>query len=259
MRQTPTILILGPVAIETTDDRRQTLPAQLRRVLAILAVSRQAPLVADQIVKRVWDGDAPDSAVQMVRNHIRTLRRLAGDVVESRHGGYRLRARTDADEFRTLIDAARRLPGPDRMAAVTRALALWRGPESLADVRDLPDLEVAATGLDELRFQAEQLLAEAHLRGGDPAGALPILQSMTLRHPGRELPWLQLIAAQAAIGRRAEASTETYRRARHHLVDRTGLDAPRLSRLHQALMQGADDAVLVAMTTQGNARTSRDM
>jgi DNA-binding SARP family transcriptional activator len=251
------ITILGPVAIVTENGPPRTLPRQLRRVLAVLAVSREAPLSADRIVRRVWEGEAPDSAIQMVRNQIRMLRRLAGDVVERGHSGYRLRLPTDADRFRALVREGRHrhAEGASAQAVVvtSQALALWRGPEALADVRDVADLQVAAIGLDELRFQAEELLADAHLSCGRPQDALPIVHAMTIRHPARELPWLQLMAAQASIGRRAEASTDTYRLARHHLVERTGLDAPRLARLHQALLRGAADVELVALTTRGNA------
>src|SRR5688500_10931259 len=84
-----TIHLLGPVDVETPDGWSGGLPAQLRKVLAVLAVHREVSLSAEQIVKRVWDGDPPESAIQMVRNQIRALRRLfeavEGDVVERSH------------------------------------------------------------------------------------------------------------------------------------------------------------------------------
>jgi DNA-binding SARP family transcriptional activator len=255
---TAKINILGPVAVEVPSGRPERLPGQLRKVLALLAVSREAPLSAEQIVRRVWDGEAPDSAIQMVRNHITMLRRIIGaprgHVVEIRHGGYRLASaglEVDAELFRDLVRRGRALGGAGEPAEAVRTLAyalgLWRGPEALADVRDVPELQVAALGLEELRFQAEEMTACGYLAIGRPQDALPILHAMTTRYPSRELPWVHLMAAQATIGRRAEASDETYRLARHHLVERTGLDAPLLARIHQAMLRGLDGEALIAM------------
>jgi DNA-binding SARP family transcriptional activator len=246
--------LLGPVDVETPEGWQGGLPAQLRKVLAVLAVNRGISLSTDQIVKRVWDGDPPESAVQMVRNQIRALRRLFGsDIVERSHGGYRLTASdaltVDAEQFRSLVREGRSLlAAGDAARAVrtlNRGLGLWHGPDALADVRDVPDLQVEAVGLDELRFQADERVAEGYLLLRQPEAALPILRELTTLHPSRERPWLQLMAAQALIGRRIEASDETYRQAQHELVGRTGLDAPLLAQVHRALLLGVDGAELV--------------
>ncbi len=252
------VQLLGPVALEIPGRVPRGLPAQLRKVLAVLAVTREVPLSAEQIVKRVWDGDPPDSAIQMVRNQIRTLRQLVGrvgrDVVQRSHGGYRLAPHgleIDAEEFRRVVHEGRTLRASGDVAGAVRALehglGLWHGPEALVDVRDVPDLDVAAVGLEELRFQAEEMVVDGHLALDNPEDALPILRSMTILHPSREVPWLQLMAAQALSGRRIEASGETYRLAQHHLVEKTGLDAPLLARVHQALLRGIHGRELVTM------------
>lgn len=257
-----TIHLLGPVAIETPGGWHGALPAQLRKVLAVLAVTREVSLSAEQIVKRVWDGDPPESAIQMVRNQIRTLRRLLGtfgrDVVQRSHGGYRLAAaglEIDAEQFRSLVQDGRllRVAGHTAEAVRTleRGLGLWHGPEALVDLRDVPDLQVEAIGLEELRFRAEEMIAEGYLALGRPEDALPILRAMTMLHPSREWPWLQLMAAEALIGRRIEASGETYRQAQHHLVEKTGLDAPLLAEVHRALLRGMHGEDLVTMILQG--------
>ncbi|PWK46271.1 DNA-binding SARP family transcriptional activator [Actinoplanes xinjiangensis] len=249
------VLILGPVTIDSSEATETRLSVQLRKVIALLAENREVPLTARYIVDRVWDDDAPDSAVQMVRNHVGMIRRLAGgrgEAVTSIRGGYRLSLETDADRFRVrarqsrLLHEAGRLP--ESLAAVTEALALWRGAEAMTGVRDVLDLEIAARRLEETRFRAEELAAQCHLRLGRPQEALPILHSMTIRYPSRELPWLQLMAAQASIGRRVEASTETFPQARYHLVEQSGLDMPLLNRFHQELLRGAEAAALLSLT-----------
>lgn len=276
------IRILGPVTVEVAGQRRGVLPPQLRKVLAVLAVTREVSLSTEQIVRRTWDGDPPSSAVQMVRNHIRSLRRLSPaarhDTVIRDHSGYRLAAdavEIDAEQFTSLVRRCRTERSSNdatgAVHALQRALRLWSGPEALADVRDVPVLQVAATGLEELRYQAEEMVAESYLALGRPEDALPTLSAMTILHPSRELPWVRLMAAQALIGRRIEASGVTFRQAQHHLVEQTGLDAPLLARVHQAVLRDVPGEELVEIVLTGggrradrsvrtgNAPTARDM
>ncbi|HET9517050.1 MAG TPA: AfsR/SARP family transcriptional regulator [Actinoplanes sp.] len=252
------IRLLGPVAVDVPGGWHGGLTAQLRKVLAVLSVNRDAPLSAEQIVRRIWEGDPPDSAVQMIRNQITSVRRLfrpyTRDAVVRSSAGYRLTAvdlEVDAEQFRRLMQHGRReyaagRPG-EAVRAWNQALDLWHGPQALVDVRDVADLEVAAVGLEELRFQAEELLADGYLALGAAEQALPILRTLTLQHPSRELPWLRLMAAQTLIGRRIEASGETYRQAQHHLVEKTGLDAPLLAEVHRAVLRGTRGQDLISM------------
>lgn len=262
------VCILGPVGVETASGWQGNLSPQLRKVAAVLALTGRAPLSVLQIVDRIWGMAPPESAAQMVRNHIRSLRRLPGalgapgaprprrdgGIVERTDVGYRFTAgavEIDAEVFRSLVDRGLSLHLAGAHGEVVRtlgsALQLWRGREALVGVGDVLDLRIEAAQLDELRFRAETVIAEAHLMLAHPDDALPLAQAMTMRHPFRERPWLHLMVAQALTGRRIEASGETYRRARHHLVEETGLDAPDLVRVHQALLRDASDGDLVAM------------
>lgn len=249
------IHLLGTVAVETPSGVRRGLPAQLRKVLALLAVTREVPQSAEQLVKRMWNDTPPESAGQMIRNQIRTLRGLfrayGENPIESGHGGYRFAdgIQVDTEQFGLLMRQGRAFRAAGMMAEAVRvleaALGLWRGQEALPDVRDVLDLQVAAVGLEEQRFQAEELIVDGYLALGRPDDALPILRAMTLRHPSRELPWAQLMAAQALTGRRVEASGETYRQAYLHLVEETGLDAPLLERVHCGVLRGVGRRELI--------------
>jgi DNA-binding SARP family transcriptional activator len=249
--------LLGTIAVETPLGWRRGLPAQLRKVLALLAVTREAPQSAEQLVKRMWDGTPPESAGQMIRNQIRTLRGLfrayGEDPIESTHGGYRFAdgIQVDTEQFLLLMRQGRafRTTGMtgEAVRVLETALSLWRGQEALPDVRDVLDLQVAAVGLEEQRFRAEELIVDGYLALGRPDDALPILRAMTLLHPSRELPWAQLMAAQALTGRRVEASGETYRQAYRHLVEETGLDAPLLERVHRGVLRGVGSRELVEL------------
>lgn len=230
---------------------------QTRKVLAVLALTTNVPLSADQIVSRIWDGDPPLSAAQMVRNQVRILRHLAGTahrgIIERSQTGYLLAdgVEVDATQFAALVQQARAArSGASALCTVQRALALWRGSEALVGVRDVPLLDAAAVTLEEVRFQTEEFLADCYLTLGQPNDALPLLQGMTVRHPSRQLPWLRLMAAQSLVGRRAEAAVETYRRARHHLVEETGLDAHMLADVHRALLREVDGREIIAMISR---------
>jgi len=259
------ISLLGTVELAVPAGWCGGLPAQRRKVLALLAVNRGCPMSAEQMVNRLWEGEPPNSAAQMVRNQVNTLRHLLAPsrgCVCNDHGGYRLSGQVviDAERFRTLVCQARSLRDTNMplasISALRGAQALWRGVEALADVRDVPDLELEAHGLEELRFQAEEMLSALYLDAGTPEAALPVLEEMTVRHPDRELPWVRLMVAQALMSRRAEASNVTYRRAQHHLVEQTGLDAPLLDRVHLALLRGAEAAQLIAMSARGSAESA---
>lgn len=264
MRNAIKIRLLGPIAVETPMGWRRGLSAQLRKVLALLAVTREVPLSADQLVKRMWSEEPPESAGQMIRNHIRTLRGvLGGRAIENAQGGYRLVAddiQIDTEQFEALLQVARgfRVAGrpQDSVRTLETALGLWHGHEALPGVRDVLDLQVAAVGLEELRFQAEELLVDTYLTLGRPEEALPIVRGLTLLHPTRELPWAQLMAAQTLIGRRVEASGETYRQAHRHLIEETGLDAPLLEQVHRGVLSGVSARELIALFSGSRAKSS---
>src|SRR3954470_16940889 len=172
-KQAARIDLLGTVELAVPAGWCGGLPAQRRKVLALLAVNRGCPMSAEQLVNRLWDGEPPNSAVQMVRNQVNTLRHLLAPsrgCVRNDHGGYRLSGQVviDADRFRALVCQARALRDTTAtpvasISALRSAQALWRGSEALADVRDVPDLQLEAHGLEELRFQAEEMLGAQYL------------------------------------------------------------------------------------------------
>ncbi|GIJ48448.1 hypothetical protein Val02_53340 [Virgisporangium aliadipatigenens] len=258
--------ILGPVILDVPGGWHGALPPQQRKVLAVLTVNRGVSLSGEQIVRHVWGDSAPDSAMQMVRNQIRGLRLLGRrggrEFVQRGQVGYRLAGgvAVDAERFRALVREGRALHAAGRQAeavgVLERARAIWRCGDALADVRDVAELRVEAIGLEELRFQAEELIVDSHLALDRPEEALPILRAMTVLHPFREPAWLRLMAAQALAGRRVEASVDTYRQARLHLVEHSGLDAPLLAEVHRALLRGAHGRELLTMVNGSRRRPS---
>ena len=249
-RERVEVRILGPIEVVRPGGNRVELQLQCRKVLALLIAAPGRPVSTGQLVRWIWGDDNPPShAPQMVRSHIRVLRGAlqvgAGRILTTSPAGYRLAPAgyvLDADRFRQLLTEARqRLPrdatGSTRVALA--ALDLWRGTEAMPDVVDVQPLRAESAYLEELRCQAEEMVVLSSLRSGHPEFALPRARRLAELHPKRERFWLQLMVAETLSDRLVEATVVTFWRARHHLVEETGLYAPGLDRLQRELLKGA--------------------
>ena len=90
----------------------------------------------------------------------------------------------DADEFERLVASAGRAADAGDHArtvdALTRALALWRGP-AWADMLELPLASAEAHRLEELRLGALESRIEAELASGARGGARPRARAARVR------------------------------------------------------------------------------
>jgi DNA-binding SARP family transcriptional activator len=140
--QAPVVRVLGPLELASADGP-VVLGLRQRLVLAVLVarVGRVAP--ADVLIEAVW-GDGPpadpNGALQTLVSRLRA--RLPDGLLETAPTGYRLRAdpAIDAVLARDLVARAGDADGPDSLALLDDALALWRGPSfaDLADPRSRP-------------------------------------------------------------------------------------------------------------------------
>lgn len=110
-----------------------------RRILARLAVMRDAVVLVDELIEIVWAGQPPRTAMAALQNQIARLRSVLGrDAIATVASGYRLDAPTDIDALRAALTAAEAsLRAGQHDAAEARAtegLALWRG-------RPVPELD----------------------------------------------------------------------------------------------------------------------
>ena len=172
----------------------------------------------------------------------RCLTDLGGDPIETRGGGYLLRAdpeQVDSRHFARLVGDGQQLLRTDRPAEAATAfeegLALWRGPV-LVNVAAEDFAQEHIQELDGLRVDAMECLADARLTTGDGAAALPVLVAAISADPLRERLRALLMLALYRSGRHPEA-LRSYQRFRALLADELGIDpSPDLRRLHERIL-----------------------
>ncbi|MET9502930.1 BTAD domain-containing putative transcriptional regulator [Streptomyces sp. NPDC006622] len=211
--------VLGPVRVCRGETELAPAGPRERAFLALLLVRAGEPVGMDEIVDTLWETDPPRSAVNVVRRHVGSLRRLLEPGLASREegrwlvrdaGGYRLL--TDGDSldlirFRALRETAGRTAreSPERaLGLLTEALSLWRGPVAAglpAATRAHPVFDA----VDRERLAAVREAADAALRAGLPDTVLSELRQAATAHPLDEPVQAALILALAAAGRRSEA------------------------------------------------------
>ncbi|QFR01003.1 tetratricopeptide repeat protein [Streptomyces phaeolivaceus] len=245
--------VLGSVRVERTGVEPAWGRPQERALLALLLVRAGQPVAVSEIVDVLWGPLPPDSAVNVIRRHVGSLRRMLEPGLPNRAtgrwlirnaGGYRLLVDADSLDllrFRRLRDEARRVGGDTGRSAarvvelLTEALGLWRGPVGAG----LPEEVRERAGfppVDRERAAAVREAADAALRAGIPAAVLSPLQEAVADDPLDEPLLARLVRVLAATGHEAEA-LGAYRAARERLAEELGIDpGPELRDAHRAVL-----------------------
>lgn len=242
--------LLGEVELWSAGTQLDVGTPQLKVVLAALAVDVGRPVGIETLVDRIWDGIPPAQARNVLYSHLSRIRRLltqathaSGAVtrIERRQAGYVLDIDpdlVDMHRFRRLVGQGsdERLGDTDRAAAVTEALALWRGQPLaglagrwVAQVRDHWHRQ---------RLDAVVHWAQIQLRLGRPAAVITTLPDLVIEYPLVEPLEALLMQALHATERDAEA-LDRYATIRQRLADNLGADpGSELQSLHQAILCG---------------------
>ncbi|MEV4128550.1 BTAD domain-containing putative transcriptional regulator [Nocardia sp. NPDC049707] len=237
--------VLGPLTVWTDTGTVVPIPgAKVRALLADLLVAGGGPVSADRLVDDIWAEDPPGNPAGTLAAKASQLRRALADaepggrdLVVSPPPGYRLAsAEVDALRFRSLIATARAATDTAaRVAALTEALGLWRGP-AFADFRDAEFAKPVIAQLEEQRLVAVEELAEARLSLGEYREVAGDLTVFVHEHPLRERLRAALLRALYGAGRQAEALA-SYEDLRRHLDDELGLDpSPELVALQRSIL-----------------------
>jgi DNA-binding SARP family transcriptional activator len=230
--------VLGPLEVWHGDVLVPIPAGRARLLLAILLLRANQPVTADELVDRLWDGEAPnpDRARATLQMVVRRLRQALGEanVVRTVTRGYVADVAPgalDLHEFRDLV-------GRGRFA---EALALWRGTP-LSDVRsDVLHTEDVPPLVEE-RLAVLQRRIAADLAAGRSAELVPELRSLTREHPLREKFWGQLMLALARSGQQAGALA-AFQEVRALLADELGVDPGEyLREVHQEVLGAASES-----------------
>lgn len=259
--------ILGP--LEVLDDAGTSVAlrgTRERMLLALLLLSANRVVPADQLTDGLWGDYPPDGSAHALQVHVSRLRKglreAAGDeLVVTRPPGYLLQVNpttVDAVRFETLVAEARAEAGrgENRRAAATlrEALGLWRGP-ALADVAEAPGVRGEAVRLEEARLSALEERVEADLACARHGDLVAELDALTFAHPWRERLWAQRMMALYRTGRQADA-LRAYQDLRKGLVDGLGLEPSNtLQQLEGAILRREPALELRAAPAVGAAES----
>ncbi|GAA1752350.1 AfsR/SARP family transcriptional regulator [Luedemannella helvata] len=223
-----------------------------RAVLARLIVARGRVVPVGRLVDDLWQ-EPPAGAVSAVRTFVAALRRALepqrpprapARLLVTEGPGYALRPApdtVDAWRFEDAVAAASTAPPHEALDQLDRALNWWRGP-AFADFDDEPWARAERSRLEQLRLNAIEQRAGAHLAVGRAADAVPDLDAHVAEHPWREEAWRLLALALYQAGRQGDALA-VLRRARSLLLEQLGVDpGPALRRLETDILRQADRA-----------------
>ncbi|UED83634.1 BTAD domain-containing putative transcriptional regulator [Streptomyces profundus] len=247
--------VLGPLAVWTDQGRRVPVPdTKVRALLALLLADPGAPLSRDLLIDELWGPRPPRAAAGTLQARVSQLRGAleraepgGRALVVWRPAGYALDIAPDAVDAGGFADAVTEAGGSAapaaRLAALERALGLWRG-QAFADFADQPLLAPVIARLDTLRLGALADRAQARLALGDHEAVLAELAEPQARHPLHErLVGLRMRALYQAG--RQDAALAAYQALRTGLAEQLGADpSPELASLHRSLLN--HDASLAA-------------
>ncbi|MFG3259351.1 BTAD domain-containing putative transcriptional regulator [Streptomyces sp. NPDC048172] len=254
--------LLGDVGVRVDGRQVDIGHARQRLVLMALLVDVNRVVTVDQLVERVWGGDAPQRARGTLHSYLSRLRQALAPVVGEaaltrRAGGYVLTAdpaAVDLHRFSALSGRARGADDGTAVGLLEEALGLWRG-EAFAG-EDVPWLNDLRVTLANARRAAELDLTDRKLRLGRHAELLTELAARAAAHPLDERVAGQYILALHRSGRRADALAH-YADVRRSLVEELGVDpSPELAALHGRVLRAEDEGTVPPPSATGHVRAA---
>ncbi|MBM7863766.1 AfsR/SARP family transcriptional regulator [Lentzea nigeriaca] len=235
--------MLGPLEL-----RRAGSPVELggerqQKLLAVLLLNPGSVVSFDRLVDELWD-DPPQTARRQVSNAAAGVRRVigaaGGRLVTTTHG-YRVQIdgeTLDTHVFRALVRDADAAAEAGRLkeaaAALTDALALWRGP--LLDGLVSSSITAARDAMAEQRLVAVERLALLRLELDDPALVAELVAHVA-ENPFRESLRATLMRALYRAGRQGDALA-VFEEGRRLLAEELGADpGPELRALHERMLR----------------------
>ncbi|MFJ6811667.1 BTAD domain-containing putative transcriptional regulator [Streptomyces anulatus] len=244
----------------SADDRPETveLAPKPRTVLALLAANAGRLIPVSSLVREVWNGFPPASALRNIQTYVFQsrkvltqitgvpLREVGQELILTRPGGYMFSDSVARFDHRHYLELAERGRSATRTGSLgegvdtfARALALWRGSVFVDTVMG-PALEAQRRHLEESRIGVVESLCAGRIGLGHYHEALADLSASVSEHPLHEGLHLQYMQVLDILGSRARA-LEVYHRLRLSLVAELGIEpgAP-VQRLQQRILNATD-------------------
>jgi SARP family transcriptional regulator, regulator of embCAB operon len=247
------VRVLGPLQLRVDGVALSPGTPKQRAVLATLVLNRNRAVSTDSLIAAAWEDRPPSEAKAAMYTYIANLRRLFGSAGGRQHSvlasappGYRLDiadADCDLGRFSTArstgVHAAAAGRFDDACAALSEALAQWRGPV-LQDLDDFAFVAAFATAMNEEKLLVHEAWAEAAIACGRSTAVIGELEGLIAAHPYREPLWAQLITAYYVAGRQADA-LNAYRRVKATLAEDLGIDPSSQLRVLQQRILNQED------------------
>ncbi|HEY3465613.1 MAG TPA: BTAD domain-containing putative transcriptional regulator [Amycolatopsis sp.] len=228
MRNDVRFRVLGPLEVVVDGNVVPVNATKQRILLAMLLLSANSMVTADDLVDQLWDQDPPRGARATLQTYVQRLRRVIGeaDRITAMTGGYRMRVEPgelDLQRFREAVDRALQVGDlAERSEILREALNCWRGG-ALADTPSDLLRTVHAPRLERERIAAQEALFDAGLRLGRHRELVGELQAAADAAPLREKLHAQLMLALSRSGQQAEAFA-VYNRIKEALATELGVD-----------------------------------
>jgi len=240
--------VLKSLRVKDVDGYSYIGARKIEVVLASLLVRAGRVVSVDQLITELWSSTPPMRATAALHVYVSQLRKFLNrpgkgtSVIVTRSPGYMLELcgdELDVHEFHRLVDRGRQLSAAGRyeeaVEALERARGMWEDPV-LGDLRDGPIISTFVSGVDEIRLQSIELLADAHLALGRHSQIVGFMRAMVGEHPLHEEFYRLLMLALHRSGRRAEA-LNVYFAAREITRRELGLEPCRaLQEMQQAIL-----------------------
>ncbi|MBW8792486.1 MAG: AfsR/SARP family transcriptional regulator [Streptomyces sp.] len=230
-----------------------------QQILLLALLLSPAGLVTSEALKyELWGDSWPENSENSLHAHVSRLRRQLRELEPDRdiprllseHTSYQLLFRdeeVDGWRFRATVwelqKRADEMPPELIAASVRSALADWRGPVFGGTVGG-SICRVGGRALEQLRYEALELLFRAELRCGNHARIVPELVPLVTTYT----PFLQRFSEQLMIalyrsGRQVEA-LQAYQQVKNILVAHGDAPGDRLRKCEQAVL--TQNSVLVS-------------
>ncbi len=168
--------VLGSLAVEHGGRPLALGGRKQRALLALLLLHANEVVSRDVLVDELWGAEPPRTALHSLEVYVSRLRKVVGELLQTRPAGYLLElepGELDVRRFEDLLANGRvalRAGDANRAAELLRdALALWRG-RPFEDVAYEPFVQVEAARLEELRLACIEERIEADLARGEHDG-----------------------------------------------------------------------------------------